>query len=269
MEETNKNGDPRPAEFEQFISANRFFVVFVRDYKNFNAVVVVLTLVIAIATLGQGVASLLQWSAMHDQLGQMIEQSGTMQRQMEIADRPWLKVEIAVVSGFEFTKEGGAAVTIQPRITNIGHSVATDITFAAEMILPAMDNQNQYFRALRKRQKELCDQMDSGVSPGPDIARRVIFPADSDQSLSQSLGVSRSDIEKVKGVDGSLHPFIVGCVDYQFATAIRGHRTPFVYILSHHDRTLQFPFRAIRVGHPLSAPDVEIYKWPFGGFDAY
>jgi hypothetical protein len=72
--------------------------------------------------------------------------------------------------------------------------------------------------------------------------------------------------------DELIVPFIVGCVDYKYATAVRHHQTGFIYELQHHDHTLPhniYPIRAIRVGHPISAAEVEISNWIFGGTYAY
>lgn len=59
---------PMPLELEQLISTIRRFVLFVRDHNTSNAFVVVLTFVIAFASLGQVVASLLEWDAIGNQL---------------------------------------------------------------------------------------------------------------------------------------------------------------------------------------------------------
>jgi hypothetical protein len=59
---TERKPFPMPPEIEELISTTKRFLAFVRDHKNFNAFVVVLTCVIAIATIAQGVVSYLQWS---------------------------------------------------------------------------------------------------------------------------------------------------------------------------------------------------------------
>lgn len=212
------------------------------------------------------VATIVYACITHNMWKEIRTQTETGQKQLEQSERPWLKVDMAV-TWFEFTAEGGARVTVQPHISNVGQSVATDVTFTAEMVVPEMDNQNRYFRVLKERQKEICDKMDAGVSPGPDMVRKVIFPKDSDASESGTLSVSKPDIGKSTRADGAIIPYVIGCVDYRFATALRGHRTPFIYMLGVQE--LKSPFRWIQPGEHLNARDVVVSKWPFGGFDAY
>jgi hypothetical protein len=55
-----------PPEIEHLIDIVKRFVIFVRDHESFNAIVIVLTLVIAAATISQGITSYLQWRTMRD-----------------------------------------------------------------------------------------------------------------------------------------------------------------------------------------------------------
>lgn len=137
------------------------------------------------------------------------------------------------------------------------------------------DSGDQFFNEPSARQKELCDKIAATDFHLNGIGG-TIFPNTGDQSTNYGLNVTKAEIEAAKKVTPTkeelLVPFIVGCADYEYATALKHHQTRFIYMLQNHDRTLPpgiFPIRGIRVGHDVSGPDVDVSKWPFGGFDAY
>lgn len=238
----------------------------------------------AIATTGAVIAATWYGCTTRNMWREMQTQTETGQRQLEQSDRAWLGVEISAESPFEFTTDGGARFSVRPHIHNSGKSPATGIVFSAKLILAPMNPNmgNEFFKEAPSQQNELCDK----ITKTPVVTdktrsdfQQVIFPNDTNESVTNGLAVSKADIDATKrevagksGPEALLAPFIVGCVDYVYATALRHHQTGFIYMLQHHDRTLPpniFPIRGIRVGHSVKAEDVYFEKWPFGGFYAY
>jgi hypothetical protein len=226
------------------------------------------------------------------QLDQMIETNRKTerglqisQRQLEQSERAWLKVSVTADSGFEFTSDGGARITVRAHIQNIGNSAATGITSSVKLVLSPLDDSRggkPFFDEPLRQQTELCEKLTkTPIATGKTQSdfEQVIFPNDTDGSIGHGTVVSKGEVDKAKksvfgksGAEELIAPFIVGCVDYQFATATQHHQTGFIYMLQHHDRTLPpniYPIRAIRVGHSIAAADVDIEKWSFGGFYAY
>jgi hypothetical protein len=231
-----------------------------------------------------GIAAVIAYTYVsYHQWCEMQKQTRTGQKQVEQSERAWLTVAITADSDFTFDKDGGARISVRPHIHNIGKSPATGIILSAKMILAPMSTTgDRFFHEPIAQQNELCDKIaKTPVADGKTTSdfQQVIFPNDGDESVTNGLAVSKAEIDAAKkdviaksGPESLLSPFVVGCVDYQYATALQHHQTGFVYALQHHDRTLPpniYPIRAIRVGHPIKAADVEIQKWPFGGFYAY
>ena len=205
--------------------------------------------------------------------------SDTAAKQLEQTERPWLTIDVTPDSSFEFTNDGGVGFSIRPRIRNIGNSVATDITFDARMVVPPMDNGSRFFHEPIDQQKQLCDKVANAPLGPSDNLTMTLFPTSIDESLSHGLSLSKADIDASKhavvlktGPGAIISPFIVGCVDYQFAAAIRHHQTRFIYLVQWHDQTIPPGFVnivAIKVGQSVNATDVRLQKWSFGGFDAF
>jgi hypothetical protein len=59
-----------------------------------------------------------------------------------------------------------------------------------------------------------------------------------------------------------ISPVIVGCVDYEFGTALRHHQTKFIY------EVRQPIHSVIDVNQPVLADQVELDEYGFGGFVA-
>jgi hypothetical protein len=213
---------------------------------------------------------------------QMQVQTETAQKQLEQSDRAWLTMDISADSQFEFTKSGEATITVRPHIKNIGKSVATGVIFDAKLFLQDPENGTKFFHEPIDQQTEMCEKIARTplISGGEaNSMALVIFPNDTNQELGHGFTIPRAEIEKrkkpvkLKSEDAALiFPVLVGCVDYQYATATQHHQTRFVYLLEWIDRTIPPGFVnevAIKVGTPVVNSDVVFQKWSFGGFYAY
>jgi hypothetical protein len=243
-------------------------------------------------TLGEGVAlfgglgllivNIYQMSATRDAAQAAKSAADTAQKQLEMSERPWLILQGITVDppGFIFPKEGGAQISIRPQIKNIGHSVATGVIFSVKLFNPS---RTSFFTEPLTKQQDLCkpiaDKPIINSQWGRGVGDLVIFPSDIEQSWFYGLNLTQSEMDSTKLTVkigdrdiGLLAPFIVGCVDYQYPTSTRHHQTQFIYRLervNHAAKPGAIPTIAIRIGEPVSAPDVVIIKFPFGGFNAF
>jgi len=220
---------------------------------------------IAISTVGllivtgaYAVVSYCQWQ-------QMREQTKVSQRQLEALDRPWLKVTFSA-EPITF-QQGGMQIGVRPHITNVGHSVATGVMVPTKIFL-ASDADDIFKKPLRV-QKELCDPIaDKSISGERNETQISIFPDSADNSLLLGQGFSRDEINSAPTANSHftvkhLVPIMVGCVDYQYGTAVRHHQTRFIFEIF---RSGAAPNTSIEVGKDVSASDVRLTPYPFGGF---
>jgi hypothetical protein len=165
------------------------------------------------------------------------KQSTTASRQLEMADRPWLKDEIKSASDFTF-QNGTAVWAISIKSQNIGHSVATETFSEVRMI--AIHNADM-LDGPRKKVTEICESMPKRfeyVKAIPGLWNNSIFPNDSHETVANVI-LSPKDIGDT--LDGgnslgkSMIPVLVGCLEYRYPTSDKPHHTGFVYVLSHNE----------------------------------
>jgi len=218
---TEKTADPErelPMELQRIVEWFRTL--------NHDRVTALFTVGIFVATAVYAVVATLQWSAMR-------EQSHTMQRQLEMADRPWIKDTVR--SAFDLTAQHGAfswAVTI--RTENVGHSVATAIYPQAKLI--AIHGAD-FLDGPRLQARQLCDEVSARfekVKNDPVVWSNAIFPGEWSEFVSNAI-LLPDDI-KGASLDGkSFMPMLIGCIEYHYATSEKPHHTWFVYTLTHSD----------------------------------
>jgi hypothetical protein len=171
----------------------------------------------------------MSWWAFRDQLTEMrkvydpISASANAAKDSLIASqRAWVKIEeIGLGGGGLAIDENGVSVAISFQITNVGNSPATNITHHAGLVVLASGV------SLPQEQQELCD----AVTKAPFGLAFALFPGEhfpANMGFGQwSLGVNAGPAEVKKGLSGpekkNISLFVVGCVDYTFATDPTGH----------------------------------------------
>jgi len=171
----------------------------------------------------------------------------TAARQLEMADRPWIKD--VVRSNADFMFNNGAfswAVTI--RAENVGHSVATAIFPETKLIAV---HGADFIDAPRHQAKELCDRVSDRferVKNDPSVWGIAIFPGDYTDLPSSPIlwppQIKDATFDGGTKVGTSVIPMLIGCVEYHYATSEKPHKTWFVYTLAHSDDpTLPLPTR--------------------------
>ncbi|HVS89021.1 MAG TPA: hypothetical protein VHF01_12480 [Candidatus Acidoferrum sp.] len=242
--------------------------------KRFKWYVFGLNFLTLIAVIGYACINWKMWREMQDQ-------TKTARQQLELSERPWIKISFTIgVQGFSF-QSGSATLPLQAHIQNIGHSVATGVIVPIKMFL-AYDA-NGIFKEPLKRQKDLCDPIAEKPTGDPQLSDMAltIFPGDTDVSMNYGVGVGKDELDSAKtliphgggfpkvGGGKRILPIIVGCVDYQYATSTHHHQTRFIYQVQRIDRSLPpniYPIISIEVPKTVAPADVVLQKYGFGGF---
>jgi hypothetical protein len=195
------------------------------------------------------------------------KQLTTMQAQLETTDRPWIKAVPQAWSPITFRDNGDLSFNVTFGLTNVGHSVATDVTIYSGGFIPASGA--AHFTQPPERQTQLCKKVQ------PDGIRLALFP-DETKQLSVGIAISREEMEKnvvppPPGVSNPSPPgeriglILFGCVDYRFASVPKHHQTGFIYdIVRKEPKTPAIPYLII-IGQELPADHVNLETWPFGG----
>jgi len=192
----------------------------------------------------------------------------TAQRQLEVTERPWLKINFTA-EPVTF-QDGSMQFSMHANITNVGHSVATGVVVPIKMFLAS--NANDIFTEPLKRQKEFCDAIANKlVSAQQNETQIAIFPNSTDNSLLLGSGFSKAEIEAAPTVMPKLSgkhilPIVVGCVDYQYGVSRHHHQTRFIYEVQRFDPATPPHIFSIEVGKDVPMPNVALVPYPFGGF---
>jgi len=205
-----------------------------------------------------------QLNTMNGQLGEMAKQSSTLHRQLEMADRPWIKDTVR--SSSDFMANNGAfswAVTI--RAENLGHSVATAIFPQTKLI--AIQGAD-FIDAPRRKARELCDEVSARfekVKSDPVVWSNAIFPGEWSEFMSSPIlwpAEINSTVDGGAKFGKSVAPMLIGCIEYHYASSERAHKTWFVYTLAHNDdATVPSPTRVFfSLGKTIPSANMVLVK---------
>ncbi len=163
------------------------------------------------------------------------QSANVAEKTLVATQRPWVSVEMKIISPLTYDAEGNAQITIGFMLKNIGNSPAVELDLIAELH-PIFGD------AVAKKQK-LCDAvrkshpLDSRVSEWG----LVLFPQQS-MPFGQALSVSHKEIEEFNLAQAGDSPIwpkdrliwpakIIGCVNYKFTFTDGYHQTGFVGLL--------------------------------------
>jgi hypothetical protein len=162
----------------------------------------------------------------------------TASRQLEMADRPWVKDTVRSASDFMFNY-GGFSWGVIIRAENVGRSVATAIFPQTKLIAV---HGADLIDGPRQKAYELCDEVFARferVKNNPSVWGIAIFPGDcADIPTSPILWQSQikdATFDGGGGLSQCVTPMLIGCIEYHNATSEKPHKTWFVYTLIHND----------------------------------
>jgi hypothetical protein len=196
-----------------------FLRKFIKKTKLTNCAMTIATVVIAVATVVYAIYAGKQWHVMTDQLGYM-------QKQLEITDRPWVGVDVAIKDKIMFSEwvternvNRQISVPLSFSLKNYGASPARNITIIARL-LPYPGN--AHARELDGPEDKLCAESRKQAKEQP-IRGITIFPDDTKIEESGTGYYVLNANEKI------LYS-VLGCVDYTYADGQHG-RTAFRMLL--------------------------------------
>lgn len=173
----------------------------------------------------------------------------TASKQLEMADRPWIKDTVRSAADFTFQPGPGVfSWVITIRTDNVGHSVATAIFPDAKLIAV---HGADFIDGPRLQARELCNKLSERferVKNNPVVWSNAIFPGEYSEFM-WNVFLLPSDMKDAVmdggvNVGKSVMPMLIGCIEYHYATSEKPHHTWFVYTLAHNDDpTLAEPTR--------------------------
>lgn len=156
-------------------------------------------------------------------------------------NRPWVSVNLAVLSDLWYNAEGEARIEIAFILKNTGNTPANNVTVDAD-IVPFMRDGGIAFDDM----KAICERV-RGAPEGRRIMGHTIFPDDT-FTYRIEMGMPKAKFENVFA-DHKVEfftPVIVGCVSYLFPFEAGRHLTEFIVDLRKKDPANQNapgPFR--------------------------
>jgi len=140
----------------------------------------------------------------------------TMQKQLEMSERPWITIQFTISGPLTFDNEM-ANLRLQYTLKNVGHSVAKNINIEARAFLQSF-KEGKFFVAL-EHQKVTCDRAlartDEERSHG-----LTLFP--NEEAVSNlTVAINKEEIDATlvpfpNTSDKYIAPGFVGCVTYEF-----------------------------------------------------
>jgi hypothetical protein len=207
--------------------------------------------------------------AANKQNNAMNQQLMTMQKQLEMTDRPWIRVTLETTSPLTFLNNNTMFnVNFRIRMKNIGHSVANKVVWASDAFLFSSIHDDPFKRPL-ERQKLLLNKLSSSTEIPEYMESESIFP-DEERVNSSSIGgpIDPNKFPKFPGRSEPtpvIEPWIVGCVMYQFPSSVNRHYTCFNYRVVERDPSKNLYWGVIHVGHDLPADRVFLDPENWGG----
>jgi len=154
---------------------------------------------------------------------------------------------------------------------NIGKSVATEATVYAAMFAQKRPGAN-FLKEPAERQSKLCSKdqpYSTNVSLFPDETKRFNIGLSIPRAeLESNIIAPPPGVTNPKPQGKRISPVLVGCIDYDFPTAIKHHQTGFIYSIARLEPgSPGVPFWVI-IGQPLPVERIRLDRWMFGGDNA-
>ncbi len=180
-----------------------------------------------------------------------------LRRQLEAYDRPWLTVSMSPGKSdrkfeqFGFYKGGDAYVWFGLKVTNIGKSLATNVTVTARLI------------AFKDEIKDLPKELETAKPMH--TGEFTLFPEEFNDGLFNYRNTPIAEVEAVcfqlaEGGEVFVDMALIGRVVYRFATSDDPHHTDFAYKIARRVGDNVMPF--VIVGNKLWSDEVEWLKLP-------
>lgn len=190
-------------------------------------------------------------------------------RQLEMADRPWLRDDVIPKANFIFDK-GSISWGVLIKGENVGHSVATGVF--AEATLIALHGAD-YVDGPTKELNKFCDRFPNSRTKPPNQWGVSVFPNDFTEIpyavIMMADDVERASVDGGTALGNSIFPMLIGCIDYQYSTSDKRHQTRFIYDVFYKDLEAATPQPFISMGKTLPVAGMILKRHSISGHFAY
>lgn len=162
-----------------------------------------------------------QWKAMR-------KQGSLMKKQLELADRPWLRVDVELEGPLTLVNDNWT-FDVQLTAKNVGRSVAVNANITIETFIPKHSKKSptvtgdDVWNEVIAKQNEICEKVDS------QFMSFTIFPNRKYPRRKRTLSIRRDDFARQDVSSEKRRFYLIGRADYQFSGYEPHHQTRFVY----------------------------------------
>lgn len=175
---------------------------------------------------------------------QAAKQSDLSQRQLDLANRPWISIDaVDAISNLEFRADGYVVVIFRYQIRNVGSSVAQHVLPWIEPIINGIDDPAEVRARISEQLKRPVDSVfDHGrlIFPNQAVVDQypITIPPNKLATALEKSPFKDRDESQIRGI--GLEIFI--CFDYQSTLdSSKHHQTQSMYLISHQGMGLFLP----------------------------
>lgn len=172
------------------------------------------------------------------------------------AQRPWLKLELRMAEPLTMIPSGYDFAVI-PSVTNIGNSVAKDVSFRFDHRVSGMSPNDNLFK-LAATYRDWCEDLKPNVA-GLD----TYFPHEAGESPGAHVNVLMDEMQKYRLPPKNEPRFILllfGCLAYRFDGSPSLHHTAVVYELTARQNNLPYMLKT-NTTYSISDLIFEHFPW--------
>jgi len=172
------------------------------------------------------------------------EQIDIMQRQLELGDRPWIKISSATLDEYAWNDMRDLGLNLNLylsynlRVVNAGKSAALDVALDSELYIEdsttigghAKTDLSSSVPDLQKELSRFCDDPKRHIHHDP--LQSPLFPDGEEQYHYQKLSFEFPRNDEIRLLGESIRTYVLGCVDYHFLASSKTHSTRFVYLVA-------------------------------------
>jgi hypothetical protein len=138
------------------------------------------------------------------------EQLGTMERQLELSERPWLRTEVSIAGPLEFDS-GGGYMTFKFKAFNSGRSPAVNVMHLPTIVVERTDSPLN-----TEKEKAFCNVLENN-RPAKYYLSRILFPqTEEDPPFKLRINISNAQLAQSDWLPpGAFAPKLIDCTEYQ------------------------------------------------------
>jgi hypothetical protein len=156
--------------------------------------------------------------------------------QLDLSERPWLQVDLAIRSPLIVSKDG-ISFSVETILKNTGNSPAASVYMESRMRVAS----DWPFKLMLKEQNSLCDRVRTSVAANQDTLE-TLFPKTEKEPNFWHVGVTKAELDQASGNGKTtVLPLIFTCVVYRSTFSDTFHETAYISALGTFDPKSPFP----------------------------